>query len=302
MDLVQSFIERARRQPLRVVFPEGDDERIVQAAAKIRALGIAEPIVLNASDLAADPRLDGYVTDYLRGSNVKEAVARKMIKRPLFFGGMMVKQGHADAMVGGATCATATFIQAASLTVGFQAGINTPSSFFLMILPDKVLVFADCAVNIAPTAPQLAEIAIATALNAQQLLGTAPKVAFLSFSTKGSASHADTEKVIAALDLAKRMRPDIAMDGELQADAAIVPRVGERKAPGSPVAGTANVLIFPDLDAGNIAYKLVQYCAGAKALGPILQGFAKPMNDLSRGATVDDIVGVTAITVVRGQK
>jgi phosphate acetyltransferase len=310
------------------VYPEGDDERIVQAAAKVVSLGIAHPVVLGKPETVAalaqkhgvsldgitvanpetDPRLDNYTAVYLKHSAVSEAVARKMVKRPLFFGGMMIRQGAADAMVGGVACATATFIQASSLTVGLAPGINTPSSFFLMILPefqgvkDKVLVFADCAVNVQPTARQLAEIGVATAQNAAALLGTAPKVAFLSFATKGSASHADTEKVVQAVALAKQLRPDLTIDGEMQGDAALIMRVGNKKAPGSPVAGQADVLIFPDLDAGNIAYKLVQYCANAKALGPILQGFAKPVNDMSRGASVDDLVGVTAITVVRGQK
>ena len=327
MDWIQKFMALARQKPARVVYPEGDDERIVAAAVKARALGIAQPILLGAEDAVralaqknglsldgipivhpeTDSRLESYVAEYLRSSNVKETVARKMLRRPLFFGGMMVKSADADAMIGGAGCATATFIQAASLTVGLQAGITTPSSFFLMILPDlagvkdKVLVFADCAVNIAPTALQLAEIGVATAISAERLLGIQPKVAFLSFSTKGSARHPDTEKVIEAVALARQLKPDMLVDGELQGDAALVPRVGARKAPGSLVAGQADVLVFPDLDAGNIAYKLVQYCANAQALGPLLQGFAKPVNDLSRGASVEDIVGVTAVTVVRAQ-
>jgi phosphate acetyltransferase len=328
VDLVQKFIEQAKQKPLRVVYPEGDDERIVMAAAKVKALGIARPILLgnreavtvlaqknkvsldgvSVVDPATDAQLAAFVKEYLKGSAVKEAVALKMMKKPLFFGGMMVKMDAADAMVGGVACATATFIQASSLTVGLAPGINTPSSFFLMILPefqgikDKVLVFADCAVNVQPTARQLAEIGVATAENAAKLLGIKPKVAFLSFSTKGSASHADTEKVVQAMKIARELKPGLEIDGELQGDAALIPRVGNKKAPGSPVAGAADVLVFPDLDAGNIAYKLVQYCGNAKALGPILQGFAKPVNDMSRGASVDDLVGVTAITVVRGQE
>ena len=323
MDLIANFIEKARKNPARIVYPEGADARIVAAAARVKAMGIAEPIVLGepnaVAKLAADGNvaMDGvrvispaapafvtrYAADYARSRGVKEGIARKLVTKSLVFGGMMVKAGDADGMVGGVANETALMIQAAALTVGFQAGLSTPSSFFIMILPeyagekDKVFVFADCAVNIAPDAKQLAEIGVASGRNARTLLGLEPKIAFLSFSTKGSASHADADKVIEAARLARQIDPSLTIDGELQGDSAIVPRVAQKKVKESPVAGHANVLIFPDLDAGNICYKLVQYMSGAKAIGPILQGFAKPINDMSRGATVDDLVAVTAVTV-----
>ncbi|UCE07588.1 MAG: phosphate acetyltransferase, partial [bacterium] len=203
--------------------------------------------------------------------------------------------------------ATAYVIQFASLTIGFQKGLSTPSSLFIMVIPkylnekDKILIFADCAVNVSPTSRELAEIGIASGINAKALLGIEPKIAFLSFATKGSANHENVDKVRKAVSIAKKINSQFEIDGELQADTAIVPRVANKKVKQSNVAGKANILIFPDLDAGNICYKLVQYLANAKAFGPILQGFAKPVNDLSRGATVDDVIGVTAITVVQAQ-
>jgi len=218
---------------------------------------------------------------------------------------MMVHVGDADGMVAGVASATASVLQAASLTIGFGQGLSTPSSFFIMAIPgtetrpEAPLIFADCAVNIAPSPQQLAEIAVASGTNAQTLLGIEPRVAFLSFSTRGSANHRDVTKVTEALRIAREMRPDLKMDGELQGDAALSPRVAAKKVNASEVAGRANVLIFPDLDAANIAYKLVQQLGGATAIGPVMQGFAKPVNDLSRGASVEDIVAVTAITVVQ---
>ena len=227
--------------------------------------------------------------------------------RSLVFSGMLVREGYADGMVGGASSATALVVQAASLTIGLADGVSNPTSYFVMVVPyfqgekDKVFIFADSAVNIQPTAQQLAESAVAVAADVACLLRIAPKVAFLSCSTKGSASHEDVDKVTEAVALAREMAPNLALDGELQVDAAIVPRVAAKKVKGSDIAGEANVLIFPDLDAGNIAYKLVQYTANALALGPILVGFRRPVNDLSRGATVDDIIGITAITVIQAQ-
>lgn len=328
MDLTQVFIEKAKQKPLRIVFPEGDDSRIVIAASTVKQMGIASPIVLGESDSvkkiaadnkvslegidiinpASDPLTEKYTTEYAKMRDMKPGIARKMVQKVMPFGGMMVKMGDADGMVGGVATATATVIQAASLTVGYQQGLSTPSSFFIMIIPefqgekDKPILFADCAVNIQPTAQQLAEIAVASGRNARALLGLKPKIAFLSFSTKGSASHADADKVIQACAIARRIAPDMDMDGEMQGDAALIEAVAKKKVKESSVAGQANVLIFPDLDAGNIGYKLVERLAKAKAFGPILQGFAAPVNDMSRGASVDDLVGVTAITVIQAQQ
>jgi phosphate acetyltransferase len=229
-----------------------------------------------------------------------------MVKRPLFWGGMMVALGDADTMVAGVAHATATVIQAGALTVGYAPGIETPSSFFLMIVPsranelERVLVFADCAVNIAPTPAQLADIAMASCKSALRLLPEEPRVALLSFSTHGSAAHEAVDKVVATLNIVRSKAPSMLVDGELQADAALVPSVAQRKLKQpSHVAGRANVLIFPDLNAANISYKLTQYLAGAKAIGPFLQGFAKPISDLSRGASDSDIVSTSVVCLAQ---
>jgi phosphate acetyltransferase len=226
------------------------------------------------------------------------------VVKPLFYGGMMVACGDADTAVGGVASATATLIQAGVLTVGLVPGIKTPSSYFLMVIPkflgekDKPFIYADCAVNVDPTAEQLADIALASAVSARRLLGQEPRVALLSFSTKGSAAGASVDKVREALRIARQREPGLAIDGEFQADSAIVPRVAAKKVKyESAVAGKANVIIFPDLNSGNIAYKLTQYMADAQAIGPFLQGFAKPITDLSRGATVDDIVATVILTL-----
>jgi phosphate acetyltransferase len=235
--------------------------------------------------------------------------ARELLCAPdhLYFAGMMVHEGDADGEVAGATGTTGDVLRAAFHTVGPAPGIKTVSSFFLMSTntpsygEEGVILFADCAVNPNPDPQALAEIAIATARNCKAFLAVPARVAMLSFSTKGSASHEDTEKVKKALEIAKAMDPELNIDGELQADAALLPAIGSKKAPGSSVAGRANVLIFPTLDAGNIAYKLVERLAGAKAIGPVIQGLAKPVNDLSRGCSIQDIVDVTAITAVQSQ-
>jgi phosphate acetyltransferase len=229
-----------------------------------------------------------------------------MVVRPVVFGGMMVKQGDADTMVAGVRTATANVIQAGALTVGYTAGITTASSFFLMIMPEfrgrksTPLVFADCAVNIAPTAEQLADIAFASAASAAKLLDEPPRVAMLSFSTQGSAAHERVELVTRALEIIRQRAPSASIDGEFQADTALMAKVAAKKLKcPSDVAGNANVLIFPDLNAGNIGYKLTQYLAGARAIGPFLQGFAKPISDLSRGASVDDIIATTAVCLAQ---
>jgi len=327
VSVIDRFKDKVRGRNLCVVLPEGNDERIIQAARRIADEGIAKPIVLGkaeqikAAEQKAGVKLDGieiidpresgkleaYAEKYIEGrDDLPLAVAKRMVAKPLFYGGMMVKCGDADTMVGGIANATATVIQAGTLTIGMAAGISTASSFFLMVIPDfmgekdKPFIYADCAVNISPTPEQLADIALASAISGRKLLGVEPCVAMLSFSTKGSASHQSIDNVLAALKIAKDKAPNLAIDGELQADAAIVPRVAAKKVKSeSDVAGKANVLIFPDLNSGNIAYKLTQYMANAKAIGPFLQGFAIPISDLSRGANADDVVATAAICLAQ---
>ncbi len=325
MDIISDFREKVRGENLSVVLPEGRDERIIQAARRLKDQHIAQPIVLgtpaqieaaiekagvNLNGIETinpkqSEKLDAYAQKYsLQREGISPAVARHIVVKPLFYAGMMVACGDADAAVGGVASATATLIQAGVLTIGLIPGIKTPSSYFLMVIPnflgekDKTFIFADCAVNIDPSAEQLADIALVSAVSATRLLGQEPRVALLSFSTRGSASGASVDKVREALKIARARRPDLAIDGEFQADTAIVPRVAAKKVKDkSPVAGKANVIIFPDLDSGNIAYKLTQYMANAQAIGPFLQGFAKPITDLSRGASVDDIVATVILTL-----
>lgn len=326
MDVLQQIMERAKSNLQRIVLPEGDEPRTLEAANIVlkeklaKLILIGDPTVINKMaeekgythiseativNPETDPKMPVYANllyELRKNKGMTQEEAEKMAKNPLYLGCLMIKNGDADGELAGARNTTGNTLRPAFQIIKTKPGVSIVSGALLMFTPAKhlgengLLVFADCAVNPCPTAPELAQIAVCTAETARTVAGIEPRIAMLSFSTKGSAKHELVDKVAEATRLAKEMAPELMLDGELQVDASLIPSVGESKAPGSKVAGHANVLVFPDLQAGNIGYKLVERFSGAQAIGPILQGIAAPVNDLSRGCCVDDIVKMVAVT------
>ena len=326
MDVMAFFALKAAQNPKTIVYPEGTSPAILKAVAHLRDRGLARPVLLGdptevancAKDIGLDldgieviqpesaPQLEAYITDYCQAKDMPASVGRRIVTQPLCFAAMMVKTGAADCMVAGIAHPTEEVIMTSELIIGLEPGISVVSSFFLMEIPGYfggeggLLIFADPAVIPDPDPEQLADIALTTAQSAHELLGWEPRVAMLSFSTKGSASHPLVDKVAKATALAQEKAPELLLEGEMQADAALVEAVARKKlGADSAVGGKANILIFPDLNAANIGSKLVQRLAKANSYGPILQGFSLPVSDLSRGATVEDIVGASLILSAR---